>query len=238
VILKMDLKELGSVDPECHWYYKFKSESLIKNSKDKFGNPSIIVEIGAGSAFFLKEASTLFPNADCIAVDPFYDQSNFPRYENLTYSLTIPEKQADLVFLIDVLEHVDNDLELLTTAAKSSKQGSKHVISVPAFKFLWSGHDDFLGHKRRYRVNELTKLAGDAGLQVEDYGYLFGGIFPGVVVFRLTKKFFRKSNGESSDLRKNSNFINSILGHFLRLSGPISRNKYFGLSAFVIATKI
>ena len=234
----MDLKELGNVNPETHWYYNFKAETLIGKNKGKLGNPKVIVEIGAGSAFFLNKASVLFPQAECIAVDPYYDIDNFPEYKNLKYSLCIPKKKADLVMLIDVLEHVEDDLQLLSDAARSASQGSKYIISVPAFEFLWSGHDDFLGHKRRYKAKELAKLAESAGLKVEDGGYLFGGIFPAVVLFRFTKKILGKSKGESSDMRPIRKVINNFMKVFLKLTGPINKNRYFGLSAFVIASKI
>lgn len=234
----MDLKELGNVNPETHWYYNFKAEILIRKNKGILGNPKVIVEIGAGSAFFLSKASVLFPEADCIAVDPYYDINNFPKYKNLSYSLKIPNKQADLVMLIDVLEHVEDDLELLTHASNSANKGSKYIISVPAFKFLWSGHDDFLGHKRRYKVKELSELIESAGLKVEDCGYLFGGIFPGVVLFRFIKKILGKSKGASSDMRPIRSATNKFMKIFLKLSGPINKNRYFGLSAYAIATKI
>ena len=51
--------------------------------------------------------------------------------------------------IADVLEHVDDDLALLRQYAAKLGEGGRIVITVPAFSFLWSGHDVFLEHRRR-----------------------------------------------------------------------------------------
>ena len=54
--------------------------------------------------------------------------------------------------MMDVLEHVSDDVGLVREYAKRAKPGTRFVVSVPAFMWLWSGHDVFLEHHRRYTL--------------------------------------------------------------------------------------
>ena len=78
---------------------------------------------------------------------------------------------CDLVLMMDVLEHVDDDRGLLRHYAAKVPPGAHFVVTVPAFGFLWSGHDVFLEHKRRYRLTEIETVMRDAGLAVARGAY-------------------------------------------------------------------
>ena len=55
-----------------------------------------------------------------------------------------------VILLMDVLEHVDDDVGLLRAYAEPARPGTRFIVSVPAFSWLWSAHDEFLEHRRRY----------------------------------------------------------------------------------------
>ncbi len=57
---------------------------------------------------------------------------------------------ADVVLLLDVIEHVDDDLATLRAARAGVGEGGLLGVTVPAYQWLWSGHDEGLGHPRRY----------------------------------------------------------------------------------------
>ena len=59
--------------------------------------------------------------------------------------------------MMDVLEHVDNDAGLVRHYATKVPSGAHFLVTVPAFRFLWSGHDVFLEHKRRYTLAEIEQ---------------------------------------------------------------------------------
>ena len=92
---------------------------------------------------------------------------------------------CDLVLMMDVLEHVDDDRGLLRHYAAKVPSGAHFLVTVPAFRFLWSGHDVFLEHKRRYRLGEIEAAMRDAGLQVVRGAYYFGFVFPLAAAVRL-----------------------------------------------------
>jgi 2-polyprenyl-3-methyl-5-hydroxy-6-metoxy-1,4-benzoquinol methylase len=81
----------------------------------------------------------------------------------------------DAVLLLDVLEHVADDSALLAALARHPGVAAhtRFIITVPAYPALFSRHDTFLGHHRRYTVRRLTQTAERAGLEVLETGYFF-----------------------------------------------------------------
>ena len=87
-----------------------------------------------------------------VCVDPNYagDWSETLGGKSLAYCGEIASTDADLVLLMDVLEHMTDDVTLLREYVERVTSGTRFLITVPAFGFLWSGHDEFLRHYRRY----------------------------------------------------------------------------------------
>jgi len=82
----------------------------------------------------------------------------------------------DLVLLLDVLEHVEDDRGFLADLVSRVVSGAYVLITVPAFNGLFGPHDTFLGHYRRYRTSQLRVLATEAGLCHVEGGYLFASL--------------------------------------------------------------
>jgi SAM-dependent methyltransferase len=147
----LDLKEtdiLGS-NIKGHWYYHAKANAMVRLLKRSA--PSIILDVGAGSGFFSRHLLHYSSAEEAWCVDINYD-TDVDTYEAgkiIHFRRSIDSVKADLVLLMDVLEHVDDDVGLLKYYITKVPCGSQFLISVPAFQFLWSGHDEFLGPKRR-----------------------------------------------------------------------------------------
>ena len=73
----------------------------------------------------------------------------------------------DAVVMLDVLEHVADDAGALATAMRMLKPGGRLLLTVPAFPFLWSRHDELTHHFRRYRRQKLARLLKDGGFALE-----------------------------------------------------------------------
>ena len=142
---------------------------------------------------------------------------------------------CDLVLMMDVLEHVDDDRGLVRHYADKVPSGAHFLVTVPAFRFLWSGHDVFLEHKRRYRLAEIEATMRDAGLEVVHGAYYFGFVFPLAAAVRLAA---RDTTEPSSSLSKQGALINGLLGAVCAAELPLFPfNRLAGLSAFVLAKK-
>jgi hypothetical protein len=79
--------------------------------------------------------------------------------------------------MMDVLEHIHDDAYFLAEAIKKLTGGGFVFITVPAFQFLFSAHDVFLKHCRRYNRKQLLALLDAQGLKVERCHYFYASLF-------------------------------------------------------------
>jgi SAM-dependent methyltransferase len=101
-----------------------------------------------------------------------------PRFRGIVEDLSRfrPEKKYDLLVLSEVLEHLENDLDLLRKAMDWLVPGGRAVITVPADPALWSDADRFSNHYRRYTSERLREVLEQAGLSPDvfwSYGFPF-----------------------------------------------------------------
>lgn len=111
--------------------------------------------------------------------------------------LPFGDERFDLVTLTDVLEHIDDDEGALRALAARVAPSGRLLLTVPAFQFLWSAHDTWHHHKRRYTAGSLRAVAERAGLAIERISYFNFWLFPAVTAVRLASRAFgSKAHGE------------------------------------------
>ena len=235
----MDLKEqeILSEDANHHWYYQAKSK-LLGKLVGNIDQPSIL-DVGAGSCFFSRFLLQHEHASKATCIDP-----NFQNTESETINghplkkfKSVKKSDADIVIMMDILEHVDDDVALLKEYVSKVDKGAVFVITVPAFMFLWSEHDNYLEHKRRYTLAMLNKTVLQAGLSPEKKFYFFSFVFPIALVMRLSNKLLGLG-GKGSQLKKHSKFTNWILKSIcsIELKLPVLRS-LFGLSVVCVCRK-
>ena len=233
----MDLKEediLGN-DIGRHWYYRSKAAALGRMVGPL--RPQRLLDVGAGSGFFSRHLLTEGGARSALCVDIGYEASRDETVDGkpVLYRRDCAATDCDLVLMMDVLEHVDDDSGLVRHYATKVPSGAHFLVTVPAFRFLWSGHDVFLEHKRRYTLEEIEAAMRDAGLEVVKSAYYFGLIFPLAAAVRLAT---RDDSQPRSSLRKHGAFTNTALTALCRAELPLfPLNRLAGLSAFVLARK-
>jgi SAM-dependent methyltransferase len=88
-------------------------------------------------------------------------------------------RRFDLILLCDVIEHVEDDVDVLRRLRRDHLAPDGLVmVTVPAFQALFSAHDRFLKHHRRYTLSGLRDVVAGAGLAPVEDGYLFGSLLP------------------------------------------------------------
>jgi SAM-dependent methyltransferase len=236
----MDLKEqeiLGS-EVEAHWYYRAKARALTAYVGDL--EPETIVDVGAGSGFFCRHLLATTGAARGVCVDPFYETewSETVAGKPIEFRRAPFDGAADLYLFMDVLEHVDDDRGLLLQHVAAARSGARVLVSVPAFQFLWSGHDVFLEHRRRYRLDDLMRVVESAGLAVERGSYYFGAVFPLAAALRLGPKLTGRAEEPASQMRRHSPAVNGLLRALCTAELPLLRyNRLAGLTVFCLARK-
>ncbi|QWD37529.1 class I SAM-dependent methyltransferase [Polynucleobacter paneuropaeus] len=234
----MDLKEVEQIqNVESHWYYLSKARAVLAACAKH--NITGILDIGAGSGFFskfiLRSTAAKFSCCVDIAYPQEFEELDFGKV--ISYKRSIESTQANLILFMDVLEHVEDDLGLLREYIEKTPDNSIFVITVPAFMSLWSDHDEFLGHKRRYKLAQIEQVIKNSGLNMISGNYYFASIFPLVYLIRSIRRYL-KINEKQSHLKDSYRFVNSLLLFICKVELSLtSINRWFGISVVCVASK-
>ena len=226
----MDLKEEAVLGEHIddHWYYLSKAKMLASHLDP---STATVLDVGAGSGWFSRWLINRKFASSATLVDPGYEREHSETIaagKTLDFRRDIQSSDADLVLFMDVLEHVDDDVGLLKEYIAKTKPGTKFFITVPAFEFLWSAHDDFLEHRRRYTIGSLEQAIVSAGAKPQSMHYYFGSIFPAAALVRLWQ---RSRKADHSDMKPSHPVVNWILRKVCTLERSWMRlNRIGGLS--------
>lgn len=238
----MDIKEeeiLGGAVSR-HWYYRSKANAMLRYIQTC--SPHSVLDVGAGSGFFSREILMHTNAKEAICVDTGYAEEREEILVNkkIRFLRNVNKIEADLVLMMDVLEHVEDDIGLLQNYVSKVPSGTYFLITVPAYMFMWSEHDDYLQHKRRYTLAQLESALRNAGLDIVQGSYYYGLVLPLAYIERNLGKLLRGSDALSprSNLKQHSKFVNSALSIMCKLELPlISFNRLVGLSVFSLSRK-
>jgi 2-polyprenyl-3-methyl-5-hydroxy-6-metoxy-1,4-benzoquinol methylase len=145
-------------------------------------------------------------------------------------------RKFDLVVLLDVLEHIDRDRESLAALRTVMQPGAHVLITVPAFSFLWSKHDEIHHHKRRYVKSSLQSVIEAAGLKTIRMTYFNTVLFPLIAAVRLKERYLPPQDA-MGELTVPGAAVNGVLESVLRFEGGVLRRVGlpFGVSLLAIA---
>jgi SAM-dependent methyltransferase len=239
----MDVKEEEILGPEIgdHWYYESKGRALRTILDGKTVDE--VLDVGAGSGVFTRQLIEFGLVRRGVCLDSAYDVERIETHIGceISFVRSVDEVPQELVLMMDVLEHVDDDVGLLSEYADKMLPGGRVLISVPAFQFLWSGHDVFLEHKRRYTLSHIEQVARQAGLRVLTGRYFFGALFPLVAAIRLRGRLQLKADKieAKSSLKRAHPLTNKILIaiHDIERVTLFPVNRLIGLTAFCLAVR-
>lgn len=146
----------------------------------------------------------------------------------------------DGVFSLDVIEHIENDLEAVKALKELANENGRFIFTVPAYQWLWSWHDEVNHHYRRYTKKSFCDLLEQAGLNVRYASYFNTLLFPLAVVKRITEFLVPKRlRNQNWDVQMPSSWLNKLLESIFKLecywAGKLSIP--FGLSIVVVAEK-
>ncbi|MEO0775333.1 MAG: methyltransferase domain-containing protein [Bacteroidota bacterium] len=237
----MDLKELESgVDPKVHWYYQSKKVPLFRYFKKVAAatdRPLNVIDFGSGSGFFAYELYEAFPDqiAQVLLIDIGYTEEELAltagqKVQKLRY---IPEGiENSIVIMMDVLEHIEDDYGILAEIVSKLGPRAYFFITVPAFQSVWSSHDVYLGHYRRYTLPMVEKLLGSVQAVTRNQYYIYAAIFPAVWLLRRFKRTEENmENPESSDMSPLPGPLNFLLRAYHNFEMNFRKgNKVFGLT--------
>jgi len=148
-----------------------------------------VADIGAGDRFFISKLRP-FISGKAYAVDVGYNKSEvIDGIHCLNNTHDIPKLNGGgAIIMMDVLEHIENDKSFLSEILEKISKEDLILITVPAFQKLFSNHDVFLKHYRRYNKQQLLTLIHSCGLDVKKCHYFYTSLFFARWVSLLFKK--------------------------------------------------
>jgi SAM-dependent methyltransferase len=195
-----------------------------------------ILEVGAGQGTYTEQLSE---HGKVTALEPSNAQADRLR-RRLGGSATIcvvhgdlsaidPGTRFDSVVLINVLEHIPDDVDALSAIAARLNPGGRLILWVPAFECLYGPFDRQIGHYRRYRRRQLIRRVEASGLRVTTSHYCnLPGFFAWALVVRLLKQ--RPTSGRLANV-----YDRAVVPAVRRVEGVV--RPPFGQSVFLVAIK-
>jgi hypothetical protein len=172
----MDLREKGDHNEHRHPWEISRCKCLF-SVIDKKNQSLQYADVGAGDMYLTEKMSKL-STYPIFAVDNKFislvSNDKVIMFRNLT---NVPKNSVDVLFLLDVLEHVEREDSFLSDVVAIMKSNSKILFTVPAHQFLFSPHDVFLKHFRRYSITSAEKILEKHGLSIVASFYFYTSLF-------------------------------------------------------------
>jgi hypothetical protein len=198
---------------------------IIKPHINEFSKSSNVLDIGCGDLFFLHQFYRRFSGFNPIAIDTAFNDELISCFKNKYQDFPVDvyknfqdarlrKGSANIVFLLDVIEHVENDrdfLEFLSCQSWATKD-SLFVITAPAFNNLFCAHDKWLGHYRRYSHEELRKITENAGFQYIQGDYFFTTLLLARTIQKFMELLFK---GKSENVKGIGDWNGGEISSFL-----------------------
>jgi SAM-dependent methyltransferase len=196
----MDLHELPEHPFQRHPWEVARARFFrsVLASRGALGGTRRVLDVGAGDGYLAHQLlADLSAGSEVVCLDPHYSDAQLAglrQAPGVSFTRQQPDGLFDVILLLDVIEHVEDDRDLLARSAASLASGGCILISVPAWGSLYTKHDLFLGHHRRYRPRQLRDVVRAAGLRVE----AGGGLFHSLLAVRAAEKLLELGRGVRS----------------------------------------
>lgn len=127
----------------------------------------------------------------------------------------------ELAASLDVIEHLQDDLLALRELRRVVAPGGALLVTVPAYQWLWSGHDEINHHHRRYTRSSLLRVARQAGWEPVRTTYFNSLLLPAAIALRVLDRFSSKTTESSLDLWVPPPAVNWLLERPLALEAAL-----------------
>jgi len=209
-----------------YWWFRVRNRLVFEKALHfSSGRRIDILDYGCGTGKMMQDLSQAGNVWGC---DMSVEALSYCRKRGLDNLIDISgghEKlgQYDVITLLDVLEHVDDDEALLRTLKMHIKPGGRLIITVPAFNCLWSGEDNISLHKRRYRKKMLFDIVSKCGLRPVKSSYFNMFLLLPIFLFIKYNMTFRPESREQSNLRKIPCILNKTFEFIFGMELPLLR---------------
>jgi SAM-dependent methyltransferase len=225
-----------------HWWFRGKHR-LVLDELRRERVAGLVVDVGAGTGGLLDRLGAAgFPAVgmeldDGALAHARAAEARLPVVQAVAEAVPTRSGAAAAVTLLDVLEHLDDDVAALRELARVVGPGGLVVVVVPAYQWAWSEHDVRLGHRRRYTRDQLRRAASAAGLEVRRCTHFHSWLTPVAALVRRTPLRRLTGSRSAEEASMGSPFVNQVLERITDVERTwlAARDLPVGLSILLVA---
>jgi SAM-dependent methyltransferase len=167
-----------------HWWWRAREAFLVRTLEQLSppGGWKTVLDVGCGDGLFFEKLQQFAikiegveADANLVSEDGAWRQHIHVRPFDSSFQ---PPNAYSLILMLDVLEHLADPLSALQHALRLLEPSGTILLTVPAFKILWTAHDDYNMHQTRFTRARFAQLARQAGMQIDSSRYFFHWTFP------------------------------------------------------------
>jgi len=156
---------------DVHWWFQGRKRLISHFLKSAVKGKSSYIEIGCGTGYLL-DILHGFPGIAVSGIDMHEKSIEIAKKRCASariFKATVEElgeEVFDTIGIFDVLEHIENDQDVIKQLSKHLKTGGYMLVTIPQHQWLFSDADQAAGHFRRYSRKKIRRLLVDAGFKV------------------------------------------------------------------------
>lgn len=171
-----------------HWWWRAREDFLMEVLRAELTSlrRPLILDVGCGAGLFFRRLEEL---GEAYGVESDLTMRTGrkdvdQRIHWGTLESYLPGRRFGAILFLDVLEHVERPQELLRLALELLADDGVVIATVPAFRVLWTKHDDVNEHVERYTKASFVRVAEAAGLRTKSLRYFFHWVFAAKLAVR------------------------------------------------------
>lgn len=238
--------DVMATQAQVHWWYRARRALVAELLAGQVAAGSRVVDVGCGTGDNLGALEEIVGRTVVgVELSP-YAIRHAPRTAagdvrvgvSRAEHLPFASESADLITSMDVIEHLD-DVAALAEYRRVLRPGGLALLTVPAYPWLWSHHDDWAAHLRRYTRRTLVDAVTQAGFRPRRTTYFNSFLVPPAAVMRRTP-VRRLISVEQDEVGAASPFVDRVMTGLARAERAWARRGTgipFGLSIVTLAER-
>jgi SAM-dependent methyltransferase len=213
--------ELAKLE-EPHFWFRARNRLIIWALQKYCPQFNSFLEIGCGTGYVLSGIADEFPNRSLHGSEIFVAGLAFAAARQPAVNFVqvdarnIPfVNEFDVIGAFDVLEHIQEDDQVLTQMREALKPDGLILLTVPQHPWLWSPIDEYASHARRYSATEIHQKVRTAGFEILRSTSFVSILLPAMLVSRLVQRQgFAEDRDATAELRI-SHWLNHLFTKLL-----------------------
>jgi len=228
-----------------HWWYKTRRDIIVSIlSPILHAGERRILSVGCGvggEVFFLKQFGKIYGidvNETAIEYCKKAGLGDDVMQANAE-SIPFGDNTFDIVFILDVLEHVRDDKKAMREIYRVLKKDGLLVLTVPALPFLWTRADERAHHFRRYTRGVIEKRFLQSDFSIRKISYFNFILFLPIALVKIATRIFEPKKMVGKEVSIPRPFLNNLLYWIFKKEAWLLKriNLPIGISIFCVGQK-